>query len=75
MTVQELIEKLSKIDPNKRVVVLHHESGYSDVAKIINLELAIDFHKVEPWSGPHEFKCFFTENHTGKFEEAISIGY
>ena len=52
MTVQELISKLSTLDPNRRVIIQGYEGGYEDIGYIgekpINLNV-----NTEWYYGPH----------------------
>jgi hypothetical protein len=74
MKVKQLINRLKDFDPETRVVCFSAEGGYHDLEKLIEIEVAIDFHKEGPWIGPHQFRCFLTDSHTGSFEKVISIG-
>jgi hypothetical protein len=54
MTVKELIDKLSQLDPNLQIFINGYEGGYKDVKDISNVEeIALNVHKFE-WMGPHE---------------------
>jgi hypothetical protein len=75
MKVKDLMKQLSELDPEARVVSFGVEAGYRDITKLLPVEVAIDFYKEGPWMGPHEFKCFLTDSHTGKFENVITLGY
>ena len=57
MTVAELIEALSKLDPTLRVVTNAYEGGYDDVkSESLNpFVLALNVNDPEHWwYGPHE---------------------
>lgn len=54
MTVQELIEKLQTLDPNKRVVISGYESGCDDINVISTMWVRVN--KNNMWYyGKHEF--------------------
>jgi hypothetical protein len=54
MTIKELIEELSKLDPNLHVFVEGYEGGFSDIVKIDSpKEYAMNFHS-SWWYGKHE---------------------
>jgi hypothetical protein len=54
MTVQELIEKLQKLDPMLEVYVEGYEGGYDDLYKIEHIEVCRDFYTEEWYYGNHE---------------------
>lgn len=54
MTVKELIDKLSQLDPNLQIFINGYERGYKDVKDISDIEeIALNIHEFE-WMGPHE---------------------
>lgn len=54
MTVKELIEKLSELDPELRVFTHGYEGGYSDVNDEFREEIiALDYH-TDWYYGKHE---------------------
>ena len=52
MTVKDLISKLEKINPNRRVVVRGYEEGYCDIHDISIVPLKLDVNE-EWYYGPH----------------------
>jgi hypothetical protein len=54
MTVKELIEKLSTLDPDIRVFVCGYEGGYNDAGPIGDVkEIALNVNE-EWYYGPHD---------------------
>ena len=52
MTVQELINKLSTLDPNRRVIIQGYEGGYEDVGFISERSIKLNVNK-SWYYGPH----------------------
>ena len=53
MTVQELINRLSQLPPETRVVVEGYETGYNDILEFKGLLLTLDRGE-NWWDGQHE---------------------
>ncbi len=51
MTVQELIEQLSKFPPDTPVVIRGYESGYNDVQEAKSQEMQLNINTI--WYGAH----------------------
>ena len=62
MTVKELIEHLSKLDPELRVFTYGYEGGYNDIKDKFEQEIiALDYNE-EWYYGKHEAIRFIREN-------------
>ena len=53
MTIQELIDKLSKYDPSLHVYIPGYEGGVDDVESLEEVEVFLNVND-EWWYGPHE---------------------
>jgi hypothetical protein len=54
LTVGELIDKLQRISPLRRVMVRGYEGGFADVKEVELETMWIDCHKAIKCFGPHE---------------------
>ena len=54
MTVQELIDQLSQLDPNTLIMVDGYEGGISEIKSIDDAPIVLNYNS-EPWYGPHEY--------------------
>jgi hypothetical protein len=53
MTIQELIDKLSKHDPSLHVYIPGYEGGVNDVRSFEEVEVFLNVNE-DWWYGPHE---------------------
>ena len=53
MTVQELIDQLSQLDPNQLVLVDGYEGGFTDISSITDEKIVLNYYS-DWWEGPHE---------------------
>ena len=53
MTVQELIDQLSQLDPNQLVLVCGYEGGFTDIKSITDEKIVLNYYG-DWWEGPHE---------------------
>jgi hypothetical protein len=53
MTVQELIDQLSQLDPNQLVLVDGYEGGFTDIKSITDEKIVLKYYD-DWWEGPHE---------------------
>lgn len=53
MTVQELINQLSQLDPNQLVLVDGYEGGFTDIKSITDEKIVLNYYN-DWWEGPHE---------------------
>lgn len=56
MKVKDLIEKLSKLDPELMLVKSGYEGGMTDVTGLGLCRVRLNVNK-EWWQGPHELLC------------------
>ena len=54
MTVQELIDQLSQLDPNTLIMIDGYEGGISEIKSIDDAPIVLNYNS-EPWYGPHEY--------------------
>jgi len=54
MTVQDLIDKLEKLDRNTLILIDGYEGGLTEIKSIDDGEIVLNYNK-EPWYGPHEY--------------------
>ena len=53
MKVKELVEVLNSKNPEGRVTVMGYEGGYSDIARVSEISIAVNVN-TESYYGPHE---------------------
>jgi hypothetical protein len=76
MTVKELIEKLSGLDPSTRVLVAGYEGGYSD-ADTVGVDRYVLNHYCSSYYGPHELVAHAyatSEEETQEEADCVLIG-
>jgi hypothetical protein len=73
MTVKQLIEELSKRNPDMRVCVQGYEGGYADIEQDSLGEYGLRLNvNTEGYYGSHEKSCYFGGNETAD-ETALII--
>jgi hypothetical protein len=75
MKVKELIEVLSRYDPELRVVCNHGNGGYNDLGNHQEITICVDYHYDESkYMGLHEYESFLTEHWNGQKDQALWLG-
>lgn len=73
MTVEELIDRLSELDPNLNVYRSGYEGGYEEVSYLTIDKIVRNYHKEDEWwYGRHELAG--VANSDSEPEDCIIIG-